>query len=172
MGAAGFKEENIAFIGQENIRGKLPTGSRNLRYYCRICDDYIGENAMAPLGLYMLPLRGASNVHESYLPNHHIFYDFRVQDITDELPKWSTLPDGKVAPSARFSENRVSFKYVYILLHYVLCVKKNYCLFFSFFARTRKDVQPLGPTRAPESKVIVLIFDLCACMCVCVFFFK
>lgn len=31
-------------------------------------------------------------VHGSYRPNHHLFYDDRVAEAEDDLPKWKTIP--------------------------------------------------------------------------------
>ncbi len=35
----------------------------------------------------------AKAVASCYRPNHHIFYDDRVKDVADSIPKWATLPE-------------------------------------------------------------------------------
>jgi hypothetical protein len=131
-------------------RSVTPEGSKNQRYYCKSCDDYIGENALRPLGMFAFPLhRAVGDVPDCYKPNHHIFYEFRAANVADSLPKWNTLPEGRLVqptdPSPPTLSDASHFKPAPT---------------FSTGAQWdndrgwyRKDVQPLSPTRTPESKV-------------------
>ena len=132
--AAAFKPNQIVWKNEENIDKRLPPNSKNARFYCKSCGDYIAEDATKFMGCFGLPLHLVDNVHDSYKPNHHIFYANRVEDVSDSIPKWETLPDGPIVPSP--APTHESFE-----------VQGNYQ---PDTGRIRKDVSPIGPTRAPD----------------------
>ena len=84
---------------------KYPPNSRNARFFCGQCSDYLGEDATATLGLVAIPLSivkrprkqltsTGPDYQTNYQPQHHIFYADRVADVNDHLAKWATLPQG------------------------------------------------------------------------------
>jgi len=96
------------------------------------------------LGAIALPLHlaqstGEHPIHESFKPNHHIFYDDRVEDVKDDLPKWKTVPQGDLSDAdgknANLTGQPVPGGYDPITGQY------------------NKDVLPLSPTRAPDPTV-------------------
>ena len=46
----------MKFINEEGMEKKLPPNSKNARYYCKGCGDYVAEDATRPLGVMGLPL--------------------------------------------------------------------------------------------------------------------
>eukprot|EP00854_Cymbomonas_tetramitiformis_P026575 gene26575-32628_t len=82
---------------------ETPNGSKNVRMHCRSCGDYVAEDARATLGVYALPLSLSDESSElgAYRPNMHIFYGSRAVDADDHLPKWETLPQGKLLGGTR-----------------------------------------------------------------------
>lgn len=148
LASVGFKADQLVMHNEAGMRKDTPPGSNNQRIYCAKCGDYLAEDASRPLGLFALPLhRAKGDVHAHYRPNHHIFYANRTQDAADGLPKWETLPDGKLVegqrtggglqlpPAAGADNGSVSEGWDPVR------------------GWLRKDVQPLSPTRAPESRV-------------------
>jgi hypothetical protein len=103
--------ENITFVNESGMRKDLPPGSKNTRYYCASCSSYIGEDATRPLGVFALPLHravgGGALLPDQYKPNHHIFYADRVADVNDSVPKWVTLPEGKLVEPGTKPTNTV-----------------------------------------------------------------
>jgi len=95
VSAAAFKPENVVFKGEANIRDYTPSGSRVPRRYCKQCGSYIAEDARPVLGVYALPIGLCQDpVDPIYAPKQHIFYDSRICDVSDTLPKFVTMPDG------------------------------------------------------------------------------
>lgn len=153
--AAGFKAENLVWINEAGVRKELPEGSKNTRFYCNSCNDYLGEDATRPLGIVALPLhRAVGEVLDTYKPNHHIFYADRVEDVSDAVPKWKTLPDGllvkeKAAAGAESTQAKLGQAAegegkAGNVAHGSWDAEKGWL---------RKDVLPLSPTRAPEPKL-------------------
>ena len=69
--AAGFKPEQVAWVNKAGMEEVLPPGSRNKRYYCKCCGDYIAEDATRPLGVLALPLSAAARwADAALLPRH------------------------------------------------------------------------------------------------------
>ena len=64
---------------------------------------YIAEDARPVLGVYALPVGlSAEKIDKCYEPAVHIFYGSRILDVTDNIPKWDTMPkDG--APDGKWS---------------------------------------------------------------------
>ncbi|KAF4751039.1 Pyridine nucleotide-disulfide oxidoreductase domain-containing protein 2 [Perkinsus olseni] len=94
----------------------LPTASKPL--YCGECSEYIAGGAVNTLGMFTLPT--SEDADCEYLPTMHIFYEDRVEDVEDPLPKWSALPcasNGLMEPSTE--------------------------------PLLWRDVRPLGPSRPP-----------------------
>lgn len=95
-------------------------------------------------GIIALPLALSKHAHDSYKPNHHIFYADRVQDVNDNVPKWKTLPQGAIepqgntaaAPKQQTNQNQATPD------------RGGYDVQTGMFL---KDVLPLSPTRAPDS---------------------
>jgi hypothetical protein len=65
------------------------------------------EDASSAFGMLMLPARvvpraradrseDVAALPPEFRPNHHIFYSERLQDVTDGLPKWSTVIQGQL----------------------------------------------------------------------------
>jgi len=95
VGAAAFKPENVVFHGEANIKEFLPAGSKVPRRYCKKCNSYIAEDARSVLGVFALPIGLCQDkVPEIYTPKQHIFYDSRIVDVSDTLPKYMQMPDG------------------------------------------------------------------------------
>jgi hypothetical protein len=95
VGAAGFKPENVTFFGEANIRDFIPPKSKVPRRFCKKCSSYIAEDARPVLGIYALPLGLCQDpVEKIYRPAQHIFYDSRIIEIDDSLPKYLQLPNG------------------------------------------------------------------------------
>ena len=95
MGAAGFKPEQVVFHGEANIRDYIPPNSRVPRRFCKKCSTYIAEDARPVLGIYALPIGLCQEMPDKkYRPAQHIFYDSRIIDVDDSLPKYLKLPDG------------------------------------------------------------------------------
>ncbi len=108
----------------------------------------MGEDATRPLGMIALPLAVATAApHDCYKPNHHIFYADRIADAADSLPKWVTLPEGRILeqpivdaathPTATTTNTNTN----------------NNNDWDPITGRLRKDVRSFTPTRAPDSKV-------------------
>jgi len=95
VGAAAFKPENVVFHGEANIRDFTPPNSKVPRRYCKKCGSYLAEDARPVLGVYALPIGLCSEpINPKYAPAQHIFYDSRIVDVTDTLPKYLQMPDG------------------------------------------------------------------------------
>ena len=95
VGAAAFKPENTVFHGEASIRDYTPPGSKVPRRYCKECGSYVAEDARPVLGVYALPIGLCSDpVPDIYRPKVHIFYDSRIVDVDDSLPKYLQMPDG------------------------------------------------------------------------------
>jgi hypothetical protein len=45
----------VGWVNGEGIEARKPEGSRNTRFFCKKCGDYIGEDATTPLGIIALP---------------------------------------------------------------------------------------------------------------------
>jgi len=96
LAAAGFRPENVVFHGEANIVDFKPTNSKVPRRYCRKCHSYLAEDARPVLGVYALPCGlSKDKIDPIYQPKQHIFYGSRILDVTDDLPKWEEMPDGK-----------------------------------------------------------------------------
>jgi len=96
VGAAAFKPENVVFHGEANIRDYVPPNSKVPRRYCKLCGSYVAEDARPVLGVYALPIGLCQEpVAEIYRPKQHIFYDSRIVDVSDTLPKYLKMPDGE-----------------------------------------------------------------------------
>ncbi|KAF4732328.1 Pyridine nucleotide-disulfide oxidoreductase domain-containing protein 2, partial [Perkinsus olseni] len=94
----------------------LPTAPKPL--YCGECSEYVAGGAVNTLGMFTLPT--SEDADCEYLPTMHIFYENRVEDVEDPLPKWSALPcasNGLMEPSTE--------------------------------PLLWRDVRPLGPSRPP-----------------------
>jgi hypothetical protein len=50
---AQFKQ--VSWINHSDIEARKPEGSRNTRFFCKKCGDYVGEDATSPLGIIALP---------------------------------------------------------------------------------------------------------------------
>ncbi|KAF4674982.1 Pyridine nucleotide-disulfide oxidoreductase domain-containing protein 2 [Perkinsus chesapeaki] len=85
---AGFRPEQVTFEGP--MKEVYPEGGKNSRIYCGECSEYIAGGAVNTLGMFTLPTDADSDIE--YHPTMHIFYQDRVEDVQDPLPKWSTLP--------------------------------------------------------------------------------
>jgi hypothetical protein len=82
----------------------MPKNSSNPHYFCP-CDkkQYLGVDATRLLGFVALNLKLAegytsNTIPDAYRPNHHVFYDDRVVDVIDGLPKWKTVLEGQLLP--------------------------------------------------------------------------
>lgn len=131
-----FLTFQVTWTNEEGLEAKLPPNSRNTRFYCKQCGTYMGEDATRPLGVIALPLGLTPHAESCYQPNHHIFYADRVSDVPDALPKWKTLPEGEIIPQP-----------------FVPATHTASDAWDAATGRLRKDVRPLGPTRAPDSKI-------------------
>mmetsp|Transcript_22680 Transcript_22680/g.64443 ORF Transcript_22680/g.64443 Transcript_22680/m.64443 type:complete len:82 (+) Transcript_22680:126-371(+) len=77
------------------MREYTPPNSRVPRRYCKKCGSYVAEDARPVLGLFALPIGLCSGpIDDKFKPRQHIFYDSRIVDVGDDLPKWVTMPDG------------------------------------------------------------------------------
>lgn len=56
VSASGFKPEQVEWINEKNISAVFPQNSKNQRYYCNSCGDYLGENCLRTLGVIALSL--------------------------------------------------------------------------------------------------------------------
>ncbi|KAF4658704.1 Pyridine nucleotide-disulfide oxidoreductase domain-containing protein 2 [Perkinsus olseni] len=113
---AGFRPEQVTFEGP--MKEVYPDGGTNSRIYCGECSEYIAGGAVNTLGMFTLPT--SEDADCEYLPTMHIFYENRVEDVEDPLPKWSALPcasNGLMEPSTE--------------------------------PLLWRDVRPLGPSRPP-----------------------
>ncbi|KAF4691110.1 Pyridine nucleotide-disulfide oxidoreductase domain-containing protein 2 [Perkinsus olseni] len=127
---AGFRPEQVTFEGP--MKEVYPDGSTNSQddyetyalptapkpLYCGECSEYIAGGAVNTLGMFTLPT--SEDADCEYLPTMHIFYENRVEDVEDPLPKWSALPcasNGLMEPSTE--------------------------------PLLWRDVRPLGPSRPP-----------------------
>lgn len=126
----------VTWVNEAGLVASLPPNSRNTRFHCKQCGTYMGEDATRPLGVIALPLERAIEPESCYQPNHHIFYADRVTDVNDSLPKWKTLPEGEIFEQAAVPASHA-------------CAGA----WDPVTGRFRKDVRPLAPTRAPDSKV-------------------
>ena len=74
----------------------LPKKSRVPRRFCAKCHSYLAEDARPTIGLFALPLGLAdhASVDKIYAPAQHIFFDSRVIDVDDSLPKFMQMPGG------------------------------------------------------------------------------
>lgn len=81
------------------------------------------------------------------------------QDVSDGIPKWKTLPDGEPetatadAPASDITKQPLSMSQVCILGGSFTDAAVQFGSWDPSRGWLRKDVQPLSPTRAPESKV-------------------
>eukprot|EP01125_Pyxidicula_operculata_P021282 TRINITY_DN8132_c0_g1_i1.p1 TRINITY_DN8132_c0_g1~~TRINITY_DN8132_c0_g1_i1.p1 ORF type:complete len:857 (+),score=192.80 TRINITY_DN8132_c0_g1_i1:21-2591(+) len=139
--AAGFKPEQVKFLNEEGLDKRYPENSKNLRFYCKKCNDYVAEDATRVLGVIGLPLHLSKSVDDAYKPNHHIFYKFRSQDVQDSLPKWETLPEGVSMrnPGEKPQANDAEFH--------------NNVKYSQSTGRFRKDVLPISPLRPPYPSI-------------------
>jgi hypothetical protein len=89
----------------------LPEGSKNPRYYCKECGDYLAEDAKRSLGLVAVSLDAVKGeIKDSYKPNMHIFYDSRDKNVElpkDGLPKWKTLPMGEIVEQSNVAQDKL-----------------------------------------------------------------
>tara|TARA_B110000208_G_scaffold61188_1_gene79562 strand:+ start:26 stop:1039 length:1014 start_codon:yes stop_codon:yes gene_type:complete len=105
LAAAGFRHDQVRWIGGDALVKTPPPGSLNDHYACGSCGTYLGVDAERLLGLVALNLDASADVGSTYLPNHHLFYDDRVVNVKDELPKWRTVLQGEVADESAESSN-------------------------------------------------------------------
>jgi hypothetical protein len=139
--ASGFKPTQVKWLNEEKIDKRLPENSRNYRYYCKSCNDYIGEDASRVLGIIGLPIHLSKYVSDCYKPNHHIFYKYRQVDVDDPLPKWEHLPDSKIVPDEKYKQAQTTSDDFKEKIEY------------SSTGRYRKDVLPISPVRPPYPSV-------------------
>lgn len=112
--SSGFKPQQVEWTGRQHLQ-LMPEASDNYRkalhYECRICRTHMYEDASSAFGMYMLPARVVPRAREDlsedlsalpaeFRPNHHIFYRERLQDVSDGLPKWSTVIQGQLEHAA------------------------------------------------------------------------
>jgi len=94
VAAAAFKPENITWTGE--MAERKPKNSRLPRRFCAKCHTYVAEDARPALGVFALPLGLVDPTPDKmYWPQVHIFYDSRVIDAEDSLPKFMQMPGGK-----------------------------------------------------------------------------
>ena len=134
----------VKWINETGVKTETPPNSRNPRKYCAKCNDYLGEDVTRTLGALALPVhlaesKGQQHVHESYRPNHHIFYDDRVEDAVDDLPKWKTVPQGDLSDADGRPSKAAK-----------LPSTGNYD---AVTGQYNKDYLPISPTRAPDPQV-------------------
>jgi hypothetical protein len=78
---------------QTTILGETITQSTSknvVRHRCPRCYSPIaavlgGRTVALPLGIFTFP----GGAPESWQPQHHMYYDYRVLDVADELPKFA-----------------------------------------------------------------------------------
>jgi hypothetical protein len=147
LAASGFQAHQIQWQGWENVVEKTPQGSKNARFYCKSCGDYMAEDATGPLGLWALPHAAATRttvISDEYLPNHHIFYDSRDRDVdpSDSLPKWANLPQGPLSKADSGVAERS--RHPSVGSAHAPQMGRH-----APTGRYSKDVLPLSPTRPP-----------------------
>ena len=93
VAAAAFKPESIKWSGE--MVDYKPANSKVPRRFCASCRTYVAEDARPVLGVFALPL-GLTDPQPDkiYWPTQHIFYDSRVIDVSDKLPKFMQMPGG------------------------------------------------------------------------------
>ena len=108
LAAAGFRHDQVRWFGGDDLETAPPEGSSNAHFQCKSCATYLGVDAERLLGLVALNLDAVPRgVSAEYRPNHHLFYDDRVVEVEDALPKWSTIIQGDIA-DAMPAEGRAS----------------------------------------------------------------
>ena len=153
--AAGFKPEQVEWLNKGGMLASTPPNSRNVRYHCAGCGEYIAEDASRPLGLLVLPLSAVrGGVPEAYRPNHHIFYADRAVDVGDALPKWRTLLQGELMDAGGpLPPVAAAGGAVPPPLAPAPAGGGGGGAYDAATGRFRKDVLPLSPTRPPYSGV-------------------
>lgn len=138
--SAAFKPEQITWIDPINIQQQVPQGSKNPRCYCKVCGDYLAEDAKRSMGLIAVSLDAVKGeIADSYKPNMHIFYDSRDEKVElpkDGLPKWKTLPMGEIANPSEQTWHKTNYD--------LGCGKRD-----EKSGRLGKDALPFTPTRPP-----------------------
>lgn len=51
-----YRTFQVTLVNEEGIRRETPPTSRNPRWYCKSCGDYLGEDVTRTLGAIALPL--------------------------------------------------------------------------------------------------------------------
>ena len=96
VSAAAFKPENVIFRGEANIRDYTPPNSKVPRRFCKKCGTYVCEDARPVLGVFALPIGLSQDpVDKMYAPSCHIFYNSRIADVSDTLPKYADFTDSR-----------------------------------------------------------------------------
>jgi hypothetical protein len=161
--ASGFHANQVEWKGDviDSTKQKeyMPPNSSNPHYFCPCKKkEYLGVDATRLLGYVAVNLKLAvgyqdNTLSDIYRPNHHFFYDDRVVNCPDQLPKWKTVLQGdiiseineKTLPTANLDDLKLS-------LTSISPPKDDLGRPYFHSARGQiiKDVMPLSPIRPPE----------------------
>jgi hypothetical protein len=163
--ASGFHANQIEWKGNvidsTKQREYMPPSSSNPHYFCP-CEkkEYLGVDATRLLGYVAVNLKLANGYKDNtlsdiYRPNHHFFYDNRVVNCPDQLPKWATVLQGKIIsetdnkngvtlPTANIDDLKLSLT--------SMTSREDQGRPYSHTPEGQilKDVLPLSPIRPPE----------------------
>jgi len=153
LAAAAFKTAHVTWKGSPVV-----TKNSDPHFYCA-CEkkQYLGMDASRHHGFLLLNLNRLagfpSALPDAYRPNHHLFYEERVVDVLDGLPKWKTVLGGEVMEEKSIdtphptqlqgSAHRPKDR-VFSSDEHPLEWTPN---------GVRKDVLPLSPARPPEPSI-------------------
>lgn len=76
---------------------KYNTSKNVTRHFCKICGIYMMGVRSGDVNMVVVPAgnidREAGPIDSSLKPQYHIFYNDRILDVSDDLPKWAGAAD-------------------------------------------------------------------------------